>query len=266
MTRKKNSIAIFILTYNEERHIARILKNSMELTDNIYVIDSFSDDNTRSIALNFISPEKFIQNKFLGYSSQVNFAIDYLKKYDFVLRLDADEYLSSGLIAEIKLVLEQNETFDGYYLRRYNVFCGKIIRWGGIYPVKILRLFNPKKAYSVDRPMDEYILINSKAGTLKNVFYDENVNGLSLWLQKHIKYAELEQRAHNWKKDAPTHHKQGQKFFYYTLPIFWRAIAYFLFRYLICLGFLDGWRGFAFHFLQSCWYRLVVDIRIKNNE
>lgn len=49
---------------------------------------------------------------------------------------------------------------------------------------------------------------------------------------------------------------------YARLPSGLRAFAYFFYRYILRLGFLDGQAGTAFHFLQGFWYRYLVDAKV----
>jgi hypothetical protein len=53
---------------------------------------------------------------------------------------------------------------------------------------------------------------------------------------------------------------------YARLPLGLRALLYFLYRYFLRLGFLDGWQGLAFHFLQGFWYRFLVDVKVHELE
>jgi len=50
------------------------------------------------------------------------------------------------------------------------------------------------------------------------------------------------------------------------LPLFCRTLAYFLYRYIIRLGFLDGREGLIFHFLQGFWYRFLIDAKILESK
>jgi hypothetical protein len=50
--------------------------------------------------------------------------------------------------------------------------------------------------------------------------------------------------------------------FYLRLPLFSRAFLYFIYRYFLRFGFLDGKEGLIFHFLQGFWYRFLIDAKI----
>ena len=109
-------LAVIILTYNEEINLHNSIKNVINWANNIYILDSFSNDNTKNIALSY--SVNFSERKFDNYSNQRNFAINKLDiKNNLILFLDADEYLTEELKNEITKEL-LNPKFDGYYFRR----------------------------------------------------------------------------------------------------------------------------------------------------
>jgi len=136
------SISAVIITYNEEKNIARCIKSIRGVADEILVVDSFSTDATESICKS--SGVTFIQHEFEGHIEQKNFALSQAQ-HDYILSLDADEALSSELalsIAEVK----NNCQHDGYAFNRLTNYCGQWIRHCGWYPDPKIRLFNRQKA------------------------------------------------------------------------------------------------------------------------
>ena len=53
---------------------------------------------------------------------------------------------------------------------------------------------------------------------------------------------------------------------YYNMPLFVRCLVYFMFRYFVRLGILDGYKGLIFHFLHAFWYRFRVDVHILHKK
>ena len=103
----KISLSVIILTFNEEIHIGRLLKNIGDWADEIFIVDSFSTDKTLEIAEKYGC--KIFQHKFENQAQQFNWALDNLKiKNEWILRLDADEYLTEELKSEINKALEEN--------------------------------------------------------------------------------------------------------------------------------------------------------------
>ncbi len=255
----KPKISVIILTYNEESNIEQCLTSLTGLRGEIFVVDSHSTDKTVEVA------EKYgalvFKRDFKNQADQFNWALDNLNiQGDWILRLDADEYLLPELREEILEVVENNSVeATGFFLKRRVYFMGRWIRHGGYYPTWILRLWKRGRGRSEDKEMDEHIVLTEGvAGHLKNDFVDSNRKKLSAWINKHNDYASREARDVIAGK-----YKVGQsKTFYYKLPLFFRVFVYFGYRYFIRLGFLDGVAGLIFHFLQGFWYRFLIDAKI----
>lgn len=271
-------ITAIILTYNEEIHIRRCLENITPIVKEIFIIDSFSTDRTLEIARNF-SKVHILQNKWSNYAGQFNWALEKAPiKTKWVLRLDADEYLSEELKEELEKELPSiSEKYTGIIFPLRRVFLGRIIR-KGLPKIKLLRMFQYGKAKSEVRMMDEHIqLLEGEPLELKNEFADDNLNNLSWWTNKHIGYAIREavdlldmeydltgasKNDRNIVLSEQAKSKRLKKHKYSKQPLFWRSFAYFIYRYFLRLGFLEGKEGFLWHFLQGWWYRTLVDAKI----
>ena len=272
-------IAVVILTYNEERHIERCIQSIKKYSDNIYIIDSYSTDNTIQIckSLNV----NILQNKFINQSKQFTWALDNINfKTEWILRLDADEYLEDNLIIEIKNKLPNiSKDIVGVNLKRKHIFMDKWIKFGGRYPLILLRLWRNGHGYIEDRWMDEHIMVEGgKTITFKNNFCDHNLNNLSFFINKHDWYAGKEVvdillgnlKIKNDKKKLSIKNTSlnvslkrfMKESFYNKLPIGLGPLLYFLYRYIFLLGFLDGRVGLIYHFLQGFWYRFLVESKL----
>ncbi len=271
-------ISVIILTFNEELHIRRCLDRISPLVKDIFIIDSFSTDRTLEIAREY-SNVSILQNKWTNYATQFNWGLQNAPiKTKWVLRLDADEYLTPELQEELKQklpTLEDSYTGIVFPLRR--VFLGRTIR-RGMPVIRLMRLFQYGKAASEVRMMDEHIqLTEGRAIDFDNEFADDNLNNLSWWTQKHVGYAIREAvdlldmeydltgsaRADEGKQlNDQALAKRMRKHKYARQPLFWRSFAYFAYRYFLKLGFLEGKEGFLWHFLQGWWYRTLVDAKV----
>lgn len=271
-------LSVIILTFNEENHIARSISSAKRLTDKIFIVDCFSADNTIEIA------EKqgavVYKNKWPGsQAKQFNWALDNLPiQTKWILRLDADEYLSSALIEEVtKRLILLPEDVSGVVLKLGRVFLGKKINWGAT-DIKLLRLFRYGQGRCEQRFMDEHIALSQgRTVEFNQYFFDHNLNDLGWWTQKHNAYAVREaidllnveyglvslpgsKTGSDISEQAAR--KRSLKIRYVRMPLFIRSHLYFIYRYFIRLGFLDGKAGFLWHFLQGWWYRTLVDARI----
>lgn len=273
---EKTSLSVIVLTYNEELHLARCLESVKGIADEIIVVDSSSTDGTKKIAEQYGA--KFITHEYKNQAQQFNWALDNVPlKGEWVLRIDADEYVLPELAKEIqeRLPSEPKEV-TGIYLRRRVIFMGRWIRHGGYYPTLILRLFRKGKAHSEDREMDEHIVVSEgRAQNFECDFVDENLHGLHWWTAKHNDFSTRDAR--EWLKQrnegnteveedplgSQTERKRWlKKAVYMNLPPLWRAVGYLFYRYIIRLGFLDGKEGLIFHFLQGGWHKFLTDAKM----
>ena len=271
-------LSVIILTYNEELHIRRCIENVLPVAKEIFLIDSFSTDRTLEIAQEY--PQvKVLQNKWVNHATQFNWGLEKAPiSTKWVLRLDADEYLSPELIAELQGKLPGlSENYTGVVLPLQRVFLGKEIKHGIAKGIKMLRIFQYGKARSEVRMMDEHIeLTEGETIEMANCFADDNLNNLSWWTQKHIGYAireaadllNIEYNLSGIPAEAQSAitgqalAKRKKKIAYAKKPLFLRSTLYFLYRYIFKRGFLDGKEGFLWDFLQGWWYRTLVDAKI----
>jgi glycosyltransferase involved in cell wall biosynthesis len=272
-----SNITVIILTYNEEIHIKRCIERIRPIASKIFVVDSFSTDNTVVIAKE-LGAEVY-QNKWENnYAKQFNWALTNLPvQTEWILRLDADEYLSDELISEIKIKLPQlSADISGISFKLRQIFLGKWMK-RGIYPIKLLRLFRYGKGTCEQRWMDEHMKITDGATIeFTHDFMNDNLNNLGWWTAKHNGYAireaidlldvELNLLPDMNDKQAIINEqalsKRKKKLKYASAPLFWRSFAYFIYRYFLRLGFTEGKIGFLWHFLQGWWYRTLVDAKI----
>ena len=277
-------ITVFILTFNEELHLERCIKSILPLTSDIIIIDSFSTDSTVNIANRYglIVLQNAWEN---NHSTQFNWALKQLKtglvqNDDWLMRIDADEVISPGLIIELKERLPRlGKDVKGVYFYRKMKFLGHLIQYGGVGSNKVLRLFRFGYGQSESRWMDEHIWVNGKYENLVGSIIDDNLNSLAWWINKHNNYAsreaadllnlkyQLEDIKEPILKHFPNSGKRWIKeVIYAKLPGGTRAAAYFIYRYLFLLGFMDGKVGRQFHYLQAFWYRYLVDAKLAEVE
>ena len=270
-------LVAIILTFNEERHLARCIASLNGIVSEIVVADCFSTDATLAIA--HAHGARVIQREWVNYATQFNWALTQLDAdTDWVLRLDADEVLTPELRAEIQARLPAiGPEIEGIYCGRRMTFQGRLIRHGGVFPVRVLRLFRYGRGQCENRWMDEHIKVAGAAADLRGELIDDNLQSLTWWTAKHNSYASREAvdllnlEYHFMPHDTVARLRGGKQagvkrwlkeVVYARLPGGFRAFAYFFYRYVIRLGFLDGPAGTAFHFLQGFWYRYLVDAKV----
>ncbi len=284
----KGFLTVVILTYNEEIHIERCIRSLQSIASQVFVVDSGSTDRTVDIAKTLGAV--VVYRGWKNYADQFQWALDHYSEHcggatNWVMRMDADEYLESDLQEEIPIALANaHKNIMGFYIRRKVFFMGKWIRWGGFYPHLLLRIWRHGLGRIEQRWMDEHIVLPTGAKTemLKGHLVDDNKKGITFWIDKHNRYASREavdllslkypllpKRDEALKALDDPQAKWKRLFkekIYAKLPLGLRATLYFLYRYVLRLGFLDGGKGFLWHFMQGFWYRLLVDVKILELE
>ncbi len=252
-------ISAVIITLNEESCIERCIRSVLTVADEVVVVDSLSTDRTPEICRKL--GEKFIEQKFLGYIEQKNFALEQAA-FDHVLSLDADEALSEELSRSI-LKVKDNWKHDAYQFNRLNKFCGHWIHHTNYYPDRKLRLFDRRKGqWGGVNPHDKVIM---DPGTTTGRLKGDLLHWLCETYEEHIdtinKFSTIAARE-AFKKGEKC---PAWKVFY--KPV-WRFIQY----YFVKRGFMDGYMGLVvsrnsafLNFQKYAKLRNLIQLE-KNNE
>ena len=257
-------LSVIILVGNEELHIKRCLDMLVPLhPQKIFVVESQIGDRTHEIvetwesenACTSISVNTIWHDWPGNQALQFNWALDNLPiSTDWILRLDADEWLTPELIAEIQAKIPViDKAIAGVVFKRRHYWMGRWVK-RGTYPTRILRLCRIGRCrYADNMKMDEHFIVNGDSIEFEHDFVDESLVSLNEWKLKHREYAERE--AQMVINGAVNKNKK----IYYLFPPYFRSFAYFCIRYFFKGGFMDGIVGWQWHFWQGLWYRLLVD-------
>jgi GT2 family glycosyltransferase len=232
-------ISAVIITYNEEKNIARCVDSLKEVADEIVVLDCFSTDKTKEICE--LRGVTFFQNEFLGFANQKNKAVE-LASNDYVLSLDADEYLSSELTQSI-LKIKSNWTHDGYMMNRLSGFAGTWIKTCGWYPDQKLRLWDRRKGAWQGEGVHERVEPLS-GGTIKNIegdLFHKAYDNIAQFLQKNQSYSTIHAQVNRYRTASST-----WKIIYKTSFAFFKA-------YILKGGILDGYKGLVISGSMAHW-------------
>jgi len=271
-------ITVVILTHNEEIHIERCLASLLPVVEAVCIIDSGSSDKTVERAQKMGAV--VLQHPWKNYADQFQWGLNNAPiDTEWVMRMDADEYLEPALQQEIQMRLPNIcANVSGIYLKRKVMFMGRWIRYGGFYPHILLRIWRVGTGRIEQRWMDEHIILDEgETIQFDQDLVDDNLKGISFWVDKHNGYASREMvdllnrsydllpkdDAIKTQDDPQARWKRLMKDEVYSrIPPGLRATLYFIYRYFFRLGFLDGRQGFIFHFMQGFWYRLLVDVKV----
>jgi glycosyltransferase involved in cell wall biosynthesis len=268
---RPGTLAVVILTYNEEANLPQPLASVTGWADEVFVFDSFSTDRTVEMAR--AQGAQVVQHPFENYAAQRNAALDKLPiTSEWILFLDADEWLPQALKEEIRALIARHPSENGFYIKRRLIWMGRWIR-RGYYPTWILRLFRRGKGRCEERGVNEHLLVEPPLGYLRHDFMHEDRKDLTHWVTKHVQYArreaeELWKREHGVAQTEINANLFGtqaerkrwlRRHVWERLPPFVRPWFYFLYRYLIRGGFRDGRAGFVFHFMHALWFPMLID-------
>jgi len=264
-----------VLCKNEAHNLRTLVPSLVDVGSSVFFVDSGSTDQSVEIAR--ASGATVLTNEWINYSDQFNWALSKIRpEVQWVLRIDADERLSPEMGAFLRALI-QGKTFDsgitGYSFPLAIKFMDSLLRFGGLSAVHQLRLFRNGLGYCERLEMDEHISL-VEGGVVRRPDRLEHLvsERFEKWLEKHIRYASREAidcgrvtsgQDHGLPRTHPAFWRRYWKTkVYYRLPLFTRPILFWLYRYVLLGGFLDGRAGFVYHFFQCLWYRSTVDLLV----
>ena len=268
-------VTAIVLTYNEERNLSDCLASLVGWTEQLFVVDSGSTDRTLDIARAYGA--EVMSHPFEHYGAQRNWALEHLPiTAPWVLNVDADERITPELRHSIEEAVSSAESsVDGFLMSRRTVFMGRWIRHGGHYPAWHLRLFRTGRGRCEDRLYDQHFHVDGAVRKLPGDLIDTLTPNLATFSLRHVRWAALEADEMDPVHGTAEGRIEGQLFGgnairqrrwlrerYARLPLFIRPALYFLYRYIVRRGFLDGREGLIFHVLQGFWYRFLVDAMV----
>ena len=217
-----------VVTLNEEDRLRACLE-SVVWAEDLVVIDAGSSDKTVAIAREFTDRVQF--RAWDGYGTQKNFAIGQCRG-DWILSLDADERVSEALRKEIQATLGREPREAGFFVPRRNLFQGRWMRHGGLYPDRQLRLFRRGQGAFVERAVHESVRVEGPTGRLRTPLIHESYRSVADVVTRLNRYSDLA------AADLAAAGRGGSLVDLLARPA-WRFVS----MYLLRAGFLDGWRG-----------------------
>ena len=241
------TLSVVVVTLNEEERIRECL-DSVAWADEIIVVDAESQDKTAAIARELT--DHVIVRPWPGFPAQKNFGLAQATG-DWVLSLDADETVSPELRTEITTILTTGGAADGYMVSRHNIFWGRWVRHGGLYPDWQVRLFRHGRGRFVDRAVHEAITVDGTVSRLRGHLEHRSYRDVADFLARADRYTSLaaEEAIAAGRPSRP------------LIDLVARPVGRFLSMYVARGGFLDGWRGFLLATLYA-YYVLMRSAKI----
>ena len=277
MYENKLPISVLIMSYNEDKNIGVTLDSVVERFNQVIITDSFSTDNTKQICLNY--DVDFYENQFIHWATQRNWMLENcLIKNDWVFFLDADESINDIFFNELSLKFH-NKGIDitSFYINKDLYFLGKNIKHAYGHP-KIQLIFKKAGLMYHAEGAREYATIEGKSLEIRTPLIHEDRRPFEYWITKHIKNAEREKEQYLANRNVVSKidnsnlsialriRKYIRLNMWNKLPLGIKPVFYFLYRYFIKLGFLDGKAGFLYCVNHALWYEMLIDIKILEHD
>lgn len=243
-------ISLFIITYNEEKRIAKCIASAKGLVSEVIVVDGFSKDKTAEVAAQHGA--LVFQRAFDGFTNQKNYALSKVSS-PWALNLDADESLSAELKDKIAQVV-QDTPHDGFDIAFSNYFLGRKMYHSGLNHEYHLRLVRTRHAHYEGGLVHEGLKVDGTVGKLTQPIRHYSYDSIEAYFRKFNRYTTLA---------ATQMHEKGHRF---SLLFVLITIPFEFFkRYVLKAGFLDGMRGFIWACFSS-FYVFVKYIKLWSLE
>lgn len=265
----KADLAVFIPTYNEEPNVRRAIESVLGWAAQVFVVDSFSKDRTVEIARSCPQVEVH-QHAFENYSKQWNWALDNLPiRATWVMILAADEAVPPQTREEIERALASAPAEVAAFQMWWKlIFMGRWLKHmsGRAYNVRIWRR---GRSRFEDRAVNEHAIVDGQVRRIEEPLIHDDRKGISAWVWRHNRYSTMEAQEHvksigTVRAQPSTTVRLGGKeaFRRFLKDRVWplvpfKPLAYFLYLYVLRLGFLDGWQGLAYARLRWFYYYLI---------
>jgi glycosyltransferase involved in cell wall biosynthesis len=265
---KSLSVSCLVFTLNEEINLPSCLE-SLAWCDDVVVVDSFSTDGTEAIAR--AAGARFVQHPFTGFGDQRNWCLDNVPlRHPWALVLDADERVPPDLAAELAAELvDVPEGVAAFRLRRRFHLWGRWLRFSSL-SAWVVRLVRVGRVRYVNRGHAETQVVDGLTAALRQALIDENHKGVEDWWARQNRYSTQEALyeltrppatlAHLLARD-PLARREALKALLRRLP--GRPLWFFLFCYVIRLGFLDGLDGLRFCAMKAAYQGMIVSKKLE---
>ena len=229
-------ISGLVITYNEEKNIAKCIQSLQKYCDEVIIIDSFSKDKTVEIAES-LGAKVYLQS-YLGDGPQRSFGLQFCKN-DWIMNLDADEFLDDDAFHFIQSKEYSKNDYDAYSFRVKNYLGEKLINFAGWYPDSKVRFFNKNTAHPSEAMTHQSIITTKEKKVAVHILhygwdtYEQIIakkNQYSTWHAQQL--FDQGKRVNSFK------------------PILNGTVA-FIRCYFFKKGFLNGIDGFAFSAIQA---------------
>ena len=227
--KKSQKISVLLPTFNCQATVKSTL-DSIKWSDEIVVIDSFSNDDTIKIASEYGAI--VFQHEYINSAKQKNWSLQHCS-HDWVFQIDSDEILEGKAEKIIRDAINNaGKNKHCFKMPRKNYVLGKWVKYGGLYPDWEYRLFRKEHGKWWDREVHSRIIVSGEIGMLDTPLIHHGMPNISKQLSNLDRYSRYE---------ADELNKTNIKFSFVKWIL--GPTYIFLKRYFLLQGFRDGWRG-----------------------
>lgn len=221
-------LSVYMITLNNGKTIEKALQSVTGWAEEIVVIDSHSTDGALEIIMKYT--DKVYQFDTYDQREKYQYAQDRCKN-PWVLFIDADEWLTSGIKKEIEGIVLKGTTYEGFIAGRRNIYLGREIRYGGWYPDEEIRLYKKDRG-SWQGGIHAKVYVEGKVGRLRNNYMHTPYTDTAHQIRTIDRYSEA------FAKDLYSSHRH-----FHLFNMLMRPIYRFFRDYVFKRGFLDGIPG-----------------------
>ena len=224
-----STLSVLILVPNAGDRLPRCLKSITWADDIFCVVDTRCDDGSDAVARQYT--DHVIAHEYVNAADQRNWALPQIES-EWTLVLDADEWVSDELRARIEAILKDPDAKDGYNIKRYSYFIGKLIRYCGWQRDYNVRLFRTARGSYLKKRVHSKVVVDGTMGTLDEPMYHDTYRNFE-------EYFKTFNRFTTWGSEDLF--EKGQRARWSDLTL--RPVAKFIKMYVLRQGFRDGLHG-----------------------
>jgi glycosyltransferase involved in cell wall biosynthesis len=251
-------VAVVMITLNEGHNLQAVLDNMRGWAQEVFLVDSYSVDNTIDIAL--ANGVHVVQRKFRGFGDQWNFALDCLPiRAPWVMKLDPDERLSDELKADLVAVMQRGNC-DGISMVRRLCFMGRRL------PIlqSLTRVWRTGRCRFTDVSVNEHPIVEGSIKHIQAEIEHHDSPDLHHWLEKQNRYTTAEAIIAFQKSQLADHPRLFGSSFqrrmwlkknFFLIPFRYQLL--FIYYWLFQGAFRVGWVGYVWACLRSDVMRLI---------
>jgi glycosyltransferase involved in cell wall biosynthesis len=262
MTHDLDGLVIVFLAQNEERNLRQTVPAAASWGVPVYVVDGGSSDGSEAVCA--AGGAVVLHRAFDHYASQRNWALQHPEiSGRWILFLDADEEVTEGFREAVTEALAASE-HNGWYVNRRFWFLGRPIQHAGLSPNWVLRLVKRDAARWDLEGMREFAVVDGSVGHLAGHIEHRDRRGVLFWTAKQAWMAGWDAERGEYPVEDTSKHRESsfrrwvRRRIFPAVPPAIQALALFLYRYVIKLGFLDGHAGFSYCMMRELWFPVLV--------